>query len=256
MPDNSNPSPLRFHIMQFDTLASTNLYVVENKELHQLPEGTVILAKQQTAGIGQSGNRWSSETSKNLTFSIILHPVFLPVDRQFYLHKVLSVALWETLSQLLPNNNHISIKWPNDIYIGRCKVCGMLVNNQISGNTYQLAVAGIGLNVNQTVFDPSLPNPTSLKAVVGKDFQLFDVLKKILSGFEAWYNVLKKNSLQSIDEAYLAHLLNFGQPKTYTYRNRQREATIVGVDKFGRLQLHTADGSTLLCDIKEIQYIF
>ncbi len=256
MPDNSNQSPLRFHIMQFDSLASTNLFVMENKEIRQLPEGTVVLAKQQTAGIGQSGNKWLSEKDKNLTFSIILHPDFLPVASQFYLHKALSVAVREALCQLLPDIGDISIKWPNDIYIGHRKVCGMLVNNQISGNTHQLAVAGIGLNVNQTVFDPSLPNPTSLKTVAGTDFQLFDVLEKILSNFGAWYNVLKNNDLQSVDEVYLTHLLNFGQQKAYTYCNRRIEATIDGVDKFGRLRLHTADGTPLLCDIKEIQYIF
>lgn len=252
----NNPQPLCFDILAFDSLASTNLYFMENETMHNLPEGTVVLAKHQTNGIGQSGNSWSSEEGKNLTFSVMLRPTFLPVAAQFELHKVLSVAVCTTLQQILSERDDIRIKWPNDIYVGNCKICGMLVNNKISGNLYTFAVAGIGLNVNQTAFDPSLPNPTSLKTVTGKDFETFDVLQALLREIGIWYQKLKLGETSEINQNYMKNMLNLGQQKSYHYHNDTIGATITGIDKFGHLQLQTADNKAITCNIKEIQYIF
>ena len=254
-PDTENMQPFGFDILVFDELESTNLFVVENEEMNALPEGTVVWAKRQTAGIGQSGNRWSSEAGKNLTFSIVLRPDFLAVQSQFELHKVFSVAVWNTLHEIMPQRDDIKIKWPNDIYVGTKKICGMLVNNIVAGNNYRLAVAGIGLNVNQTAFDPSLPNPTSLKNLTGDDFELFNILQKLLHNVVLWYDILKNNYLQKINKEYFANMLDFGERKNYRYRNAEIQATITGVDKFGRLQLQTADKQSLVCDIKEVQFI-
>ena len=252
----NNPQPLSFDILAFDRLASTNLYFMENETMHEQPEGTVVLAKHQTDGIGQSGNSWSSEKGKNLTFSVLLRPKFLPAASQFELHKVLSVAVCKALQQLLPEHHDIRIKWPNDIYVGNRKICGMLVNNKISGNLYTFAVAGIGLNVNQTAFHPSLPNPTSLKTITGKDFETFDVLQALLHEIGIWYQKMKLGETETINENYLQNLLNLGQQKSYHYHNETIAATITGIDKFGHLQLQTTDNKPITCDIKEIQYIF
>ena len=252
----NNPQPLRFDVLAFNRLASTNLYFMDNETMHDQPEGTVVLANHQTDGIGQSGNSWSSEEGKNLTFSVLLRPTFLPVAAQFELHKVLSVAVCTTLQQLLPERDDIRIKWPNDIYVGNRKICGMLVNNKISGNSYTFAVAGIGLNVNQTAFDPSLPNPTSLKTVAGKDFETFDILHDLLHEIGVWYTKLKLGETETINKHYLQNLLNLGQQKSYRYHNETIDATITGIDKFGHLQLQTSDNKSITCDIKEIQYIF
>ena len=254
-PSTDNPV-IKFDVVAFDKLESSNLFIMQDESKHDFTEGTVVWAKSQTSGIGQSGNSWVSEDGKNLTFSVVLHPVFLPVAEQFALHKALSVAVCNTLRQILPQRNDIKIKWPNDIYIGTKKVCGILVNNIVSENIYRTAVAGIGLNVNQTNFDASLPNPSSLKIVAGSDFELFDVLEKILQNIGVWYNILKENELNLLDEAYFGQMLNFGEKKTYRYHGTELQATISGVDRFGRLLLQTADNQSLVCDIKELTYIF
>ena len=245
---------MHFDIVRFKELTSSNLYLVENAD--NLSEGTVVWVENQTAGIGQSGNSWLAESGKSLTFSVLLRPTFLPVAAQFELHKVLSVAVCTTLQQLLHERDDIRIKWPNDIYVGNRKICGMLVNNKISGNSYSFAVAGIGLNVNQTDFDPSLPNPTSLKTVAGKDFETFDILQDLLHEIGVWYTKLKLGETETINENYLKKLLNLGQQKSYRYHNETINATITGIDKFGHLQLQTTDNKSITCDIKEIQYIF
>ena len=242
-------------ILEFETLESTNLYAVENWRQQKWCEGSIVWAKQQTAGVGQSGNSWSSEVGKNLTFSIVLNPTFLSVAQQFELHKVLSVAVWQTIHELSPSLD-VKIKWPNDVYIGNKKVCGILVNNLVSNNCYQLAVAGVGLNVNQTSFDKNLPNPTSLKLECQTNFELRPLLLKIAKNILSWYNYLKHNDLKTINDTYFSQMLNFGVQKKYRYQQNTIEATITGVDKFGRLQLQTTDNKQLTCDIKEIAYIF
>ena len=117
-------------IEKFDSLESTNKYC-EALDLAQVEDFTCYWALAQTAGIGQRGNHWEAEPDKNLTFSLILHPAFLPADQQFKLTEALSLALVDFLSFFLPasqalstdksnhitaKNFHFSIKWPNDIY--------------------------------------------------------------------------------------------------------------------------------------------
>lgn len=242
-------------ILKFETLKSTNLHAIGNWKQQSWDEGTIIWAKEQSSGIGQSGNHWVSEAGKSLTFSIILKPTFLPVSSQFELHKVMSVAVWQTVHDLVPDAD-TKIKWPNDIYIGNRKLCGILVNNVISSNCYQLAVAGTGLNVNQTVFPPDLPNPTSLKLESGTDFDLEKILTEIVCNTEFWYRQLKNGNWEAINRTYFSHMLNFGTQKQYRYRQKLIEAVITGVDKFGRLILRTKDNRHIICDIKEIEYIF
>lgn len=243
------------NIVEFETLESTNLHAIENWERQAWDEGTVVWAKRQTAGVGQSGNKWLSEAGKNLTFSIVLKPSFLPAASQFDLHKVLAVAVRQTVSGFAPDSD-VRIKWPNDIYVGDRKVCGILVNNVITDNLYRVAVAGIGINVNQTDFAPELPNPTSLKLECGTDFEIDRILDETVRNIGFWYGRLKKGDMKLINETYFSQMLNFGTPKRYRYRGKTVEATITGLDRFGRMVLQTNDNRQIVCDIKEIEYIF
>ena len=129
--------------------------------------GDVVIAERQEAGRGQRGNSWSSTPGENLTFSVVLRPDFLPAERQFRISKAVALAVADTIAEagLRP-----AIKWPNDIYIGDRKVTGILIENDLMGPYLSRSVIGIGLNVNQTRFDPALPNPTSLAAEAGHPF--------------------------------------------------------------------------------------
>ena len=108
-----------------------------------IAEGTVIITDHQTKGKGQRGNSWESEPGKNLTCSLILKPKFLPVQKQFELTVVSSLAIVHTLRDLgLPN---AQVKWPNDIYYGNAKIAGILIENTVRANHLEYAVVGIGL---------------------------------------------------------------------------------------------------------------
>jgi len=126
-------------------------------------EFTTVIAERQTAGKGQRGNSWESEDCRNITFSFVLYPTFIEARRQFILSQIVSLSIKEELDQWTEG---ISIKWPNDIYWNDKKICGILIENDLSGHHIGRSISGIGVNINQDVFRSNAPNPISLKRSV------------------------------------------------------------------------------------------
>ena len=110
-------------------------------------EGLVLFAEHQTAGRGQRGNRWDSPAGKGLWFSILLRP---GID----LASSAQLTAWaaEAISGAIENEFPLkpTIKPPNDVQIDACKVAGVLVEMRAQKNAPHLAIAGIGVNVNQS----------------------------------------------------------------------------------------------------------
>ncbi len=235
-------------IEKFDSLESTNKYC-EALDLAQVEDFTCYWALEQTAGIGQRGNHWESAPGQNLTFSLVLHPTFLPADRQFKLTQALSLALVDFLS-IFNIRFSISIKWPNDIYVAGRKICGTLVSTRLMGNVIASAICGIGLNINQTEFPDWVPNPTSLSLLTGQRYELESLLRQLLSCIEKRYHDLRSGI--DPEPEYLELLLNLGVSARYKYNGEEIVATITGVDPHGRLLLTVADGRRLSCGMKEI----
>ena len=140
----------RHHIIVQDELESTNNYA---KQLvsDKVEEGTVVLAQFQSKGRGQQGNYWESETGKNLLFSLILYPDFLEAEFQFSLSMLVSLAIVSVLDE---ETDEVQIKWPNDIYVGKLKIAGILIENTIKGSKLGSTIVGVGLNLNQEMFTP------------------------------------------------------------------------------------------------------
>lgn len=240
-----------FNIQKLDSTESTNKYC-EALDLAEVEDFTCYWALEQTAGIGQRGNHWHSAPGQNLTFSLVLHPAFLPAARQFRLTQALSLALVDLLSTF---NLHFSIqiKWPNDIYVDSHKICGTLVSTRLQGNTIASAVCGIGLNVNEREFPSWVPHPTSISLLTGQNYALEPLLHQLLACIEKRYNDLKTGI--DPEPEYLAHLMNLHVPARYIYNKEEIAATITGVDPHGRLLLTAADGRSLSCGMKEIQFV-
>ena len=149
-------------ITHFKNIESTNQYLQR-----LLDEGiditdNIVVADFQTSGKGQGCNVWQSEDGMNLLFSIALDMSFLKAENQFLLTQMVSVAMIDVLKKYLPEES-LFIKWPNDIYFNDKKIAGILIKNEIKGMMLGTSIIGIGLNVNQTYFDKSLPNPISIK---------------------------------------------------------------------------------------------
>ena len=223
-------------------------------------EGSLVTTFNQTAGRGQMGNRWLSEPNQNLAFSIRLNPTFLQAYEQFHLNKVVALAVHDVVEKYISNavksfNKNVSVKWANDIFIGDKKVCGILIQNNLSGSTLQSSIIGIGLNINQLVFSKEL-NATSLRLETGQLFDLFDCIEQLTKSIEQRYLQLKSAvSFSKIHDEYLSKMYRFGIEAIF------RRATddsvfmgkIVGVSPTGRLEIMSNRGIEVF-DIKEVKF--
>jgi len=246
----------------FDTIDSTSTQLMKDRE--SLPDRSVYAALYQTAGRGQKGNRWESRPGENLTFSILLKPTFLAVTDQFILSQVIALSL---LDYLKGEGVTATIKWPNDIYVGDRKICGTLIEHTLSEGHIATTVAGIGLNLNQKEFDPSIPNPTSLSLVTGRRYDVKAELPKLLACIDAYYEKLwSPYARNGFDAFYLDHLYRRGEWRffeempssdvpTEHRTGRRIEARILGIDTEARLLLEHRDGTLHAYGFKEIKYI-
>ena len=135
-----------FKIVHIDETDSTNRWLKDYPLPLPAGEDVVVVADYQTAGKGCGSNAWESERGKNLTFSMLIHPEGIPANEQFRITEVVSVALCETLEPYIKKK--VEIKWPNDVYVGDRKICGILIENRLQGSVIKDSIIGIGLNVN------------------------------------------------------------------------------------------------------------
>jgi len=244
-----------FSIFRFQELDSTNNYVREH--LDELDNLSVVTAYCQTAGRGQRGNRWLSAPGENLTFTLLLKfaPGALEATRQMRLTALATVALKETLLDSAPGLR-LRIKWPNDLYARNRKLCGMLIENTLEGPWIRTSAIGIGLNVNQTEFDPSLMNPTSLRRLLpgAGAFDTEALLGRFLERIAAWLPELGGATLWA---RYKEELYRKGERHDWTENatGQQLSGVLEDVREDGRMALRLDDGSLRLFSFKEISYI-
>ena len=140
-----------------------------------LGELTMLRAKEQTAGRGQRGNSWESLPGKNLTFSMYYHPAAIPPAEQFIISEAFALAIADFIDELLVEAGVAKrgeVKWPNDIYVGDRKICGILIEHRLSGAHIEETVLSAGVNINQPRFLSDAPNPVSLMQLTGKEYDL------------------------------------------------------------------------------------
>lgn len=244
----------RQHIIRIQSVDSSNDEAWRRIKNGQGLDGQIIQTAFQTAGKGQSGAFWESESGKNLLFSCIWKPDYVSPSDQFMLTKTISLAIRESISRLLPHKN-VQIKWPNDIYAENGKIAGILIENAITGNKIEYCTAGIGININQTEFRSDAPNPVSCKQITGKTFELDECLEVVRNSINSWLLMLKNNHSQAIDASYLKYLLGYNQILSFQHSSRQFEARICGVNRYGRIMLDE-DGTIRHYDMKELVFLF
>jgi BirA family biotin operon repressor/biotin-[acetyl-CoA-carboxylase] ligase len=239
-------------IIRLKETASTNLYLREYLAKEPLPEGSVVVTEKQTAGRGQAGTQWESAPGENLTFSIILYPNRIPVNRQFIIARVAALAVKETLDAY---TDAISIKWPNDIYCHHKKICGMLIENSISGHQLHSSIIGVGLNLNQTQFTSNAPNPVSLRQITGKEYDKEEVFNRFMQIFYAYYLMLLQEKEDDICQAYKAALYRREGFFGYYDTDGPFEACIQDIDPMGHLVLQLRNGEIRRYAFKEVQIV-
>lgn len=236
-------------IYRIEKTTSTNDDARDSRYVH----GDAIWAEEQTAGRGQRGHKWESRTGDNLTFSVVLTPDFLPVAEQFMLSEIVALALVDTFAEY---GIATRIKWTNDIYAGDSKLVGILIEHLLADERFDRTIVGIGINVNQTEFDPSLPNPVSMRQLSGREYVREEVLDRFLSHLDALYDELRRGGSEHIGQLYRLNMYHLDEEHTYALPSgEQFRATIRGVRPSGHLRLEHADGTLHEYAFKEVEFV-
>ncbi len=232
---------------------STNTLAMELLSKTSPPEGTCIKTDFQTAGKGQIGRSWHSETAKNILTSFIFYPKQLRVIDQFYLNMAVSLALTGTLANF---DIQVKIKWPNDIYYLDKKLTGILIQNSVMGADIKASVVGIGLNINQQTFPPELPNPVSMAQITGKIYDRDDVLHLLCDHLEYYYTMLNAKKYTFLSKLYHNHLYRLNEISQYQEPGQlPYYGYIRGTDSQGRLLIENEMGETKDYAFKEVRYL-
>ncbi len=213
--------------------------------------GDVIIANKQSAGRGQRGHTWISDKGLNATFSVVLEPLSMPAREQFIISQITALSIVDTLSEY---GIDAKIKWTNDIYVGDKKICGILIENILTGMLLSRSIIGIGINVNQQIFDPSLPNPTSiiLESLSNTQTPRNEIIEKIHASLLKWYDTPP----QTIAQSYHNKMYRLGEWHTFRLpTNNETRGNIQGVAPSGALILQHEDGSQREYQFKEIEFV-
>ncbi len=146
------------------------------RRLDQSDNLTIIAAEMQSAGRGQGEHTWHSAPGLNLTFSILLRHRCLNASDALAVTSIMTLGIRDYLRE---KGIEPLIKWPNDIWVGEKKICGILVENTINDGKIAFSIVGVGLDLNQTDWPPELPNPVSLKDLTGQEYNTHEELDKL-----------------------------------------------------------------------------
>lgn len=249
---NSNKST-RFNLIHIEETQSTNNYLQNLLcNCKKIDEFTTVIASYQNSGRGQRGNTWESEKDKNLLFSMVVFPTFLNANRQFLLSQIVSLAIKEELDQYV---NDIAIKWPNDIYWKDKKICGILIENDLMGDNICQSIIGIGININQEIFNSPAPNPVSLWQITGKKYNLTYILESVINRIQQRYQSLHQGDEDAIQTDYHNALYRKSGFHHYKDKNGDFMASIKRVESTGRLVLQDKDHNERGYLFKEVSYI-
>lgn len=240
----------RWQTIALDEVDSTNNYLRNLQTKVDAPI-TLVTAEYQTSGRGQRGNSWESERSRNLVFSLLVHPQ-LPVGHIFSLSEACALAIRDALSAF---TGGIEVKWPNDIYWHEKKIAGILIETTLTGKRIEDGIIGVGVNINQQEFFSDAPNPVSLKQITGKEHDREVVLREIMEQFVANMSTLLAGDFEVLHRRYMEVL--YRREGQHPYRDEQGcfSAEIASVEPSGHLILRDAEGHDRRYAFKEVQFM-
>ena len=197
--------------------------------------GTAVFAQEQTQGKGQRSRSWASQKDLNIALSLVLEPLTLDPSTPFLLSMAMALATSDLFFRFIPDE--ISIKWPNDLYWRDRKAAGILIENLWQGQRWNYAVAGIGININQTDFGELATKAVSLKQITGKTEDPEALARLLCTHAETRYNQLQSDPSSIVGE-YNELLYRRGQQVRFRKQGRVFEARLDSVTPQGLLVVH------------------
>lgn len=239
----------KFNFIKISSVDSTNEYALSLKSKKLFREGLVVVAEYQYKGRGQRTNIWESKFGKNLLLSFIFEPKIL-LREQFVISKIVCLSV---IDFLISFGIKATIKWPNDILFKNRKIAGVLIENIVSKGVITHSVIGIGVNVNQLIFEKYKPNATSLSLELEKNFDLEEVRNKLLHSI--------RNKVASfrlgidLDLDYLNLLYKKDEIVLFQRKCKKFYGIIRGVTNRGLLIVETEE-NTVHFDLKDVKMLF
>lgn len=238
-------------VIELASAPSTNKTAAELLRLSKVQHGAVILAHEQTAGMGQRGRSWTSAPGLDLTLSVVLMPEGLRASAQFVLTKAVALAVCDVVAAAVPRE--VRIKWPNDVLVDRLKVAGILIQADVLGDLVRTAVVGIGLNVNSAGLPDELA-ATSLLQESGTAHDRMTVLKELCGRLEARLEQMMR-SPSALDAAYLERLWMRGRWARLALDGEATLMRCMDVDGSGRLIAEHEDGRVLAYGLDRLRFM-
>ncbi|MBF8267333.1 MAG: biotin/acetyl-CoA-carboxylase ligase [Dehalococcoidia bacterium] len=237
--DSLSTALLGCRVAYFRTATST-MDEARKAALESAPEGTLVLAEEQTGGKGRFQRRWVSPPGVNLYLSLILRP---QPSALFQLGMVASLALARGLHRLAPGSLHPTIKWPNDVRLGGKKVGGILIDSSLEVDGGGFSIVGVGVNVN---LDPGeYPDirdiATSVRQELGHPISRLRLLGMLLEEMEQLY--IRIQGGDSVRGEWSALLDTLGRQVRVAVGGQVYEGYAQDVDEEGSLILLRPDGS-------------
>ena len=229
--------PIGLPFIELPAIDSTNNYAMAVLHEGMAQHGMVVFTHHQQKGKGQRNKEWISGKDMNIALSAIIEPTTMLPSQLFLLSMAIAVAAADLYKSYADED--VCIKWPNDIYWRDRKAGGILIENVIKGNAWKYAVAGIGLNINQTDFGELNVKAVSLKQITGKSYDPLQLAKELCLNINEECGRLWNDTSQTINR-YQKYLYKMNQKVKLKKDNRVFEAIIKDVTKDGRLVVETS----------------
>ncbi|WP_048130795.1 biotin--[acetyl-CoA-carboxylase] ligase [Methanolacinia petrolearia] len=203
--------------------------------------GTILIAEEQTGGVGRLGRAWFSP-SGGIWTTIILKPT-IPIDKLFFVTMSASIAVARTIRRMYDIG--ALIKWPNDIYIGDKKVSGILLELAAEADQIHYCLLGIGIDANIKPEDLqcSLQTPiTSLNIEIGHDIDRAKFLATMLGEFERRYKLVEEGEYKAISREWKSLSLTLEKRVRITTPRRTFEGEAIDLDEYGALIIKKDNG--------------
>lgn len=243
------------NIQRLETVASTQ---EEAKKLAEngAPEGTAVLAEEQTGGRGRMGRKWHSPHGKGIWMSVVLRPN-LPLSLTPQLTLLAGVAVCTAIREV--TGVQAGIKWPNDLLAGGRKICGILLESSLREGGLHYCIAGIGIAVNLTEED----YPEALQGIAtslrieggGIPVDRAELTAAVLTELEFLYNLYIEQGFKPIRKLWESMSVTLGRQVSYNTPQGRSEAKAVGMDDNGGLLLEDGTGNITSVLSGEIEMI-
>lgn len=232
-----------------DRVGSTNDYL-KQRGAEGCKNGAVAATREQVKGKGRLGRAWLSKRDENIAFSVLLRPKIAPYEAA-PVTPLAGLAVCKALREF--TGLDCRIKWPNDIIVGRKKLCGILTEMSAEFDAVEYIITGIGINVDQAVFPEEIAyKATSLLLETGRHYDKNKLLASVLNHLEQEFLTGNLEFTTTVFEEYSSLCATTGKNVTFMRGTRRVSGMAVGVSESGELKIMLSDGTVVMVNSGEV----